>query len=189
MVSVRHVAGEARDAAIFALMKEKLYVAVVCDVLDALGYRHQAMHPRLRPLLPDVSNCGLVGRARTLRWMETDYIVEEDPYGLEIEAVDSLRPGDVVVHSTDRGGKSAPWGELMTTVAKRNGAVGCVCDALIRDCTRIIDLGFPGLLRRHVPLGLEGARKGHGLRRAGAMRRRRWSSPGRSSSPITTASW
>jgi len=27
--------------------------------------------------------------------METDYINEEDPYGLEIEALDSLKPGDV----------------------------------------------------------------------------------------------
>jgi regulator of RNase E activity RraA len=131
------------EAAVFALMRENLYVAVMCDVLDALGYRRQAMHPRLRPLLPDMKNCGFVGRARTLRWMETDYIVEGDPYGMEIEAIDSLRPGDVVVHSTDRGGTIVPWGELMTTVAKRRGAVGCVCDAAIRDCTRIVDLGFP----------------------------------------------
>ena len=55
---------------------------------------------------PTSKNCGFVGRARTLRWMETDYVVEDDPYGLEIEAVDSLRPGDVVVHSTDRSGRS-----------------------------------------------------------------------------------
>ena len=31
----------------------------------------------------------------------------------------------------------------MTTVAKRNGAVGCVCDSQIRDCIRIIEMGFP----------------------------------------------
>jgi regulator of RNase E activity RraA len=75
--------------------------------------------------------------------METDYVVEEDPYGLEIEAMDSLRPGDVAVHSTDYGRTNAPWGELMSTVAKRNGAVGCVCDSQIRDCVRIIEMGFP----------------------------------------------
>jgi len=144
------------DAAIFALMKEKLYVAAVCDILDALGYRHQAMHPRLRPLLPDMKNCGFVGRARTLRWMETDYIVDDDPYGMEIEAVDSLGSGDVVVHSTDRSGKIAPWGELMTTVAKRNGAAGCVCDAFVRDCTRIIDLGFPVYCAGICPLDSKG---------------------------------
>jgi regulator of RNase E activity RraA len=131
------------DAEIFSFMKQHLYVAVVCDILDTLGHRHQAMHQRLRPLLPDIRACGFVGRARTLRWMETDYVVEEDPYGLEIDAVDSLRPGDVVVHSTDHAGTNAPWGELMSTIAKRNGAVGCICDSQIRDCVRIIEMGFP----------------------------------------------
>jgi 4-hydroxy-4-methyl-2-oxoglutarate aldolase len=144
------------DAATFALIKKKLFVAVVCDVLDALGYRHQALHSRLRPLLPDANNCGFVGRARTLRWMETDFIVEEDPYGMEIEAVDSLRAGDVIVHSTDRSGKIAPWGELMTTVAMRNGAVGCVCDAPIRDCARIMALNFPVYYAGICPLDSKG---------------------------------
>ena len=131
------------DAQAFRFVKEQLYVAAVCDMLDSLGYRNQAMHQRLRPLLPDIRNCGFVGRARTIRWMEIDYVVEKDPYGLEIEAVDSLLPGDVVVHSTDPSGTNAPWGELLSTVAKRNGAVGCVCDSQIRDCVRIIEMGFP----------------------------------------------
>ena len=127
----------------FHWIHEHLYVAAVCDILDSLGYRQQAMHQRLRPLLPDRRQCGFVGRARTFRWMETNYIVEKDPYGLEIEAMDSLQPGDVVVHSSDPGSTNAPWGELMSTVAKHNGAVGCVCDSQVRDCNRIIDMGFP----------------------------------------------
>jgi 4-hydroxy-4-methyl-2-oxoglutarate aldolase len=133
----------ANDDEIFCFIRENLYVAAVCDILDSLGYRHQAMHQWLRPLLPDRSNCGFVGRARTIRWMETDYVDEENPYGLEIEAMDSLKPGDVVVHSTDTAGTNAPWGELMSIVAKLNGAVGCVCDSQIRDCAKIIELGFP----------------------------------------------
>jgi len=131
------------DAEIVKFILENLYVAAVCDILDSLGYRHQAMNQRLRPLLPDRKNCGFVGRARTLRWMEADYVREDNPYGLEIEAVDSLKPGDVAVHSTDYAGTNAPWGELMSTVAKRNGAVGCVCDSQIRDCNRIIEMRFP----------------------------------------------
>jgi len=125
----------------FRWIREQLYVPAVCDVLDTLGLRDQAMHQRLRPLDPE--NCTIVGRARTFRWMETDYTVEDDPYGLEIEAMDSLKAGDVAVHSTDHAGSNAPWGELMSTVAKRNGAAGCVCDSSIRDCRRIIALGFP----------------------------------------------
>ena len=119
------------------------YVAAACDVLDSLGLRQQAMHHRLRPLLPDRENCGFIGRARTIRWMEADYADETNPYGLEIESIDSLRPGDVVVHSTDFAGTNAPWGELMSTAAQCRGAVGCVCDSQIRDCLKTIELGFP----------------------------------------------
>jgi len=132
-----------RDTDIFSFVKKNLYVPAVCDILDGLGYRRQAMHQRLRPLLPDMRNCGFIGRARTIRWMETDYVVKEDPYGLEIDAMDSLKTGDVVVHSTDYSGTNAPWGELMSTIAKRKGVAGCVCDSQIRDCVRIIEMGFP----------------------------------------------
>lgn len=122
-------------------IRENLHVAAVCDILDEMGHRNQAMHHRLRPL--DAENCVIVGRARTFRWMETDYVVEEDPYGLEIDAMDSLAAGDVAVHSTDAGFTNAPWGELMSTLAKRNGAVGAICDSLVRDCRQIMRMGFP----------------------------------------------
>jgi 4-hydroxy-4-methyl-2-oxoglutarate aldolase len=131
------------DTELFRALRERSYVAAVCDVLDSLDMRQQAMHQRLRPLLPDRNACGFIGRARTFRWMETDSIDKSDPYGIEIEAVDSLRPGDVAIHSTDFAGTNAPWGELMSTAAKHRGAVGCVCDSQIRDCIKIIDLGFP----------------------------------------------
>jgi 4-hydroxy-4-methyl-2-oxoglutarate aldolase len=131
------------DPELFDFIRKNLYVAAVCDILDELGFRNQAMHQRLRPLLPDPENCGFIGRARTFRWMETDYIVEENPYGLEIEAMDSLKNFDVVVHSTDYSGTNAPWGELMSTIAKRNGVAGCVVDSQIRDCVKIIKMGFP----------------------------------------------
>ena len=144
------------DLDLFPYIKQNLYVAAVCDMLDELGYRHQAMHQCLRPLLPDRSNCGFVGRARTILWMAIDYVIAEDPYGLEIEAMDSLGAGDVVVHSTDHGGTNAPWGELMSTIAKRNGAVGCVCDSQIRDCLRIIEMGFPVYFAGIRPLDSKG---------------------------------
>ena len=125
----------------FEWIRQNLYVPAVCDILDSLGRRNQAMHQRLRPL--DPGNCTILGRARTFRWMEVDYVVDDDPYGLEIEAMDSLAAGDVVVHSTDYAGTNAPWGELMSTVAKRNGATGCICDSQIRDCLKIMQMRFP----------------------------------------------
>ncbi len=141
---------------IFRFVKENLYVAAVCDILDSLGHRQQAMHQRIRPLLPDIHRCGFVGRARTIRWMDTDYVVKDDPYGLELEVMDSLRPGDAVIHSTDFSGTNAPWGELMSTIAKRNGAAGCVCDSQIRDCVRIIEMGFPVYYAGIRPLDSQG---------------------------------
>ena len=131
----------ATDAERFAWIRDHLYVPAVCDVLDALGSRDRAMHQRLRPLDPE--NCTIVGRARTFRWMDTDYLPEQDPYGLEIAAMDALGRGDVAVHSTDPAGTNAPWGELMSTVAKRNGATGCICDSNIRDCRKIMAMKFP----------------------------------------------
>jgi 4-hydroxy-4-methyl-2-oxoglutarate aldolase len=131
------------DAELFPFMTEQLYVAAISDILDSLGYRHQVMHRRLRPLLPDMRACGFAGRARTVRWVEVDEVIERNPYALEIEVMDSVRPGDVIVHSTDYAGTNAPFGELMATVAQKNGAVGCICDSQVRDCVKIVDLGFP----------------------------------------------
>ncbi|MGO9199186.1 MAG: RraA family protein [Limisphaerales bacterium] len=135
-------------------IRQRLHVPAVCDILDALGHRQQAMHQRLRPL--DPANCTIVGRARTFRWMETDYVVGEDPYGLEIDAMDSLKLGDVAIHSTDYAQSNAPWGELMSTVAKRNGATGCICDSQIRDCQKIIKMDFPVFYQGIRPLDSQG---------------------------------
>jgi len=123
------------------LAMERLYVPVVCDVLDRMGIRVHAMHQRLRPL--DGDNCRFIGPARTMHCITMEYIDDSDPYGVELEACDSLKPGDVVVHSTDFQGSNAPWGELMSTAATMRGAVGCVCDSQVRDCKRIMELGFP----------------------------------------------
>lgn len=146
----------ASDEELFSYIERHLCVAAVSDILDHLGHRNQVMHHRLRPLLPDMRACGFVGRARTIRWVEIDHLVPDDPYGLEIDAMDSLKAGDVVVHSTDHGGTNAPWGELMSTVAKRNGAVGCVCDSQVRDCVQIIEMGFPVYARGIRPLDSQG---------------------------------
>ena len=142
------------DKELFEYILSNLYVPVVCDILDELGFRNQAMHQRLRPL--DENCCTFIGRARTMQWMSTEYVVAEDHYGLEIEAMDSLGQGDVMVHSTDFSGSNAPWGELMTTLAKRNGAAGCVCDSQIRDCVRIKRMGFPVFYAGIRPLDSKG---------------------------------
>jgi 4-hydroxy-4-methyl-2-oxoglutarate aldolase len=66
-----------------------------------------------------------------------------EPYAKEIEAVDSILPGEVVVVSTSYSGKNAPWGELLSTAARARGARGAVVDGLVRDVKKIDMLGFP----------------------------------------------
>ncbi|MCH9672414.1 MAG: RraA family protein [Gammaproteobacteria bacterium] len=121
--------------------RERLYSAVLSDVLDELGCPEHTMKPHVRPL-----DDGLVmfGRARTGLYMEM-YEVEEgiNPYELEIELVDDLKPGDVVVLACPDSHRVAPWGELLSTASRARGAMGCVTDGLVRDVRLVRDMQFP----------------------------------------------
>ena len=127
------------DLELFQHVETKLYTAVVCDALDELGYRDRAMRERLRPLFP---NDRFIGWARTVLCVDVAHI-PVNPYAMEIEAVDSILPGEVVVVSTSYSGFNAPWGELLSTAAKARGARGAVVDGLVRDVRKIEELGFP----------------------------------------------
>ena len=121
---------------------ERLYSAVLSDVMDGLGLMEQALKPFVRPLDDSLV---LFGRARTGLYMPRYQVADgEDPYAIEIALVDDLQPGDVAVFAcggpTDR---IAPWGELLTTAAQVRGATGCLTDGLIRDIKPIREMGFP----------------------------------------------
>lgn len=113
-------------------IQKELNTAVLCDILDDLGYRHQAMAGNLYPLEEDYK---LVGVARTV----LAYDVFEQPkqaYATEIEAVDALRPGDIAV-CVNRSCSNGFWGELMTNAAIARGARGAIIEGAIRDITQI----------------------------------------------------
>jgi len=129
----------ASDLELFAEIDANLYTAVVSDSLDQLGFWNQAMRENLRPLTPA---CRFSGWARTIAYADMHH-VPEDPYGLEIEAVDSIVTGEVVVISTGGSKRNAPWGELLSTAAVARGARGAVVDGLVRDVKKIEELGFP----------------------------------------------
>lgn len=126
------------DLALFEHIEKNLYTAVVSDSLDELGIRQQAMREYLRPVVPCKP---FAGRARTLLCMDV-YHIADDPYGKEIEAVDSLLPGEVAIVGTAQSKRNAPWGELLSTAAKARGARGAVIDGLVRDTRHIRALGF-----------------------------------------------
>lgn len=127
------------DTELFDLMVEKLYAAVISDSLDKIGIRDKVMRYDIRPLYPEAI---VVGRALTVLCVDV-YEVSPEPYKLEMEAVDSLKPNDVLVCSTNRSTRTCFWGELLSTASRARGARGAVIDGFTRDTKQIIEMQFP----------------------------------------------
>lgn len=142
----------------FSRHKDELYTAVLSDVLDGFGYRDQALRPFVRPL-DETQN--LFGRARTGLYMNSYSVAEdENPYEIEIDLIDDLRPGDVAVLGCDGPTERvAPWGELLSTAARKRGGLGCVTDGLVRDVRRIREMRFPVFHGGIAPLDSRGRGK------------------------------
>jgi regulator of RNase E activity RraA len=124
---------------LFDHIEKNLYTGVISDALDELGYRDQAMRKEFRPLSPTF-RCA--GWARTIVCIDV-FEIPEDPYGIEIEAIDSLLPGEVAVVATGDSDRNAPWGELLSTAAKTRGARGAIIGGMVRDVQKIVELPFP----------------------------------------------
>ncbi len=133
-------------------LKEKVYSAVVSDVLDEYGYRNQVMRHDIRPLHPDFV---VVGRARTAFWVN-EYTERVNPYENEINLIDTLQQGEVTVHSTDYSYQIATWGELLSTASMLRGSTGAIVDSLTRDIKKIIQIGFPVFSRGIKPTDSKG---------------------------------
>jgi len=142
------------DAHYLSEIRERLYTAVLSDVLDELGFRQQAMPPSIRPLDDSLV---LAGFARTGSYREVYRVVpDENPYELEMALIDDLRPDDVAVFGCGGSSRIAPWGELLTTASRARGAVGCVTDGFVRDVRQIRSLRFPVFHGGIAPLDSKG---------------------------------
>jgi 4-hydroxy-4-methyl-2-oxoglutarate aldolase len=115
----------------------KLYTPVVADVLDKLGFRHQSLHSRIRPLFPEAKCAGF---ALTVQTVPARELQPAHPYAGELAAVDSLTTGDVLVVSESAW---SFWGELLSTAARFRGCRGVVLDGPTRDTVAIQEMGFP----------------------------------------------
>jgi regulator of RNase E activity RraA len=135
------------DNDLFRIARRELFTAVVSDVMDKLGFMHQFLPQRIRPLAPDMV---VIGRAMTVLGADFgDEVVEgshnpisSQAFGLMLEALDDLKPNEVYCNA---GGSPeyALWGELMTTRALKCGAVGAVMDGMMRDTKAVLALDFP----------------------------------------------
>jgi regulator of RNase E activity RraA len=157
----------ADDAELFRLFETELFVAVVGDVMDAIGLQHQFLPPIFKPVDEKMR---LLGRAMPV--LETDIFSSEDgvtqnplmkkAFGLMFEALDDLKAGEIYVAS-GASPRYALWGELMSTRAKILGARGALLDGFARDIDGIRALDFPVLLHWLLCAGPRRARQGHRL--------------------------
>lgn len=135
------------DNSLFALTRSELYTAVIGDIMDKMGYVHQFLPARVRPLRDDMF---VVGRTMTV--LEADVInnptekgnnpVLKRSFGLMLEALDDLKENEVYI-CTGSSPAYALWGELMSARAIQCKAVGAVVNGYSRDTKGILDLNFP----------------------------------------------
>ena len=132
---------------LYKIAKSELFVALVGDILDKMGYQHQFLPPSIKPLRDDFV---VIGRAMTV--LEADVFEEvtensndpllQKPFGLMFEALDSLRPNEVYICS-GASPRFALWGGLMSTRAIKLGASGAVLHGWSRDTNEVLNLNFP----------------------------------------------
>jgi len=123
------------------------FSGVIMDVLDTLGRRVQCMDPAIRPLVPSMRTWGEAVTARFVAVRE----VPRKPYAMEMQVVDSLREGQVLVSQCEADELSAAWGGLLTTAALSRRARGVVTDGGARDYEEVVELGFPTFCRGLTP--------------------------------------
>jgi regulator of RNase E activity RraA len=92
----------------------------------------------------------IVGRCRTTLWADM-FHEDPDPYALELQAVDACGADEVLIAAAGGSMRSGIWGELLTTVVRRNGCVGAIVDGAVRDVKKIRALEFPVMARGTSP--------------------------------------
>lgn len=135
------------DDELFGLMRQRLFPAVVGDILDGMGYLRQFLQPQIKPVEPRMV---IAGRAMpVLETLCFDAVNDEGrsdvarmPFGRLFEALDDLKPNEVYV-ATGCAPQFALWGGLMTTRAMHLKAAGAVLDGYSRDTSEVLELGLP----------------------------------------------
>lgn len=133
------------DKELFSQAKSKLFVALVGDILDKMGYHHQFLSPYLKPMRKDMV---ILGRAMPV--LEADFYgdfkgyndISSKSFGKMFEALDDLKEDEVYICSGSSH-RYALWGGLMSTRAMQCKAAGAVVHGFHRDSNEIERLNFP----------------------------------------------
>lgn len=135
------------DKELYKIAKSELFVALVGDVLDKLGYQHQFLPPNIKPLQNDFV---IIGRAMPVLEADlfdgasevTNNSIMKKPFGIMFEALDNLKENEVYICSGSSP-RYALWGGLMSTRAIKLKAAGAVLHGWSRDTNEILNLEFP----------------------------------------------
>lgn len=114
-----------------------------------MGYRNQCLPADIGPLEPRMKVAGPIypvrGRAKPPG-------ERPDPRYRQMDMLDGIFPGSVVVIDPGDETRAAHWGELMSNTARQKGATGCVINGGLRDSMQILEIGFPVFRKFHSPL-------------------------------------
>lgn len=120
-------------------LKEKLYSGVLCDVMDAMGYRNQGIGNKLMPLTDDTVICGPAFTSIAT----IVYSMPESPLTAQCKVVDQLSEGEIYVLVTRGDYNCAVFGELFATAVKQRKGAGVLLDGYVRDLKAIKEMDFP----------------------------------------------
>jgi 4-hydroxy-4-methyl-2-oxoglutarate aldolase len=127
---------------------QRLYAALIYDVLEHLGYPAQALSHQLVPLDRDMK---LAGPAFTVKGTMSCEKNEEIRFK-RLGMIKQMQFPCVEVRDAGTPFHVALYGELSATSARAHGAVGAVIDGGVRDCSHLVRMGYPVFARYRNPV-------------------------------------
>jgi 5-oxopent-3-ene-1,2,5-tricarboxylate decarboxylase / 2-hydroxyhepta-2,4-diene-1,7-dioate isomerase len=113
-------------------------------------FRHKGIKNLWMPLKPLFAGMKTVGSALTIRTVPGRDDLQGSAYqkgtlfpGHPDEAIEAVRPGDVVVLDGRGATHEGLFGDLLTFRIRVKGAVGLVCDMCVRDSTHMAEKEIP----------------------------------------------
>ena len=128
-------------------LKKTLYSGILCDVMDQMGYRNQALSNEIFPLEDDTV---IFGPAFTSIGTEV-YSMPDDPLTAQCKVVDQLSEGEIYVLVTRGNYNCAVFGELFATAVNGRKGAGVLLDGYARDMKALHEMGFPLFFRGKNP--------------------------------------
>lgn len=128
-------------------VKNSLYSGILCDVLDGLGYRNQALSNGIFGLTDETV---IFGPAFTSIGTQV-YSMPENPLIAQTRVVDQLGEGEIYVLVTRGEYNCAVFGELFATAVRQRKGAGVLLDAYARDIRELKKMDFPLFYRGKNP--------------------------------------